>query len=137
MFSIDWNLIHPVARGQFIALANDLAEGHHLGIYKTLILPFEGWRSPVDQQKAFDKKVSKARPWQSAHQYGLAVDFVPKINGKWVWGMASDPHWADLRKAATARGLRNVIDWDRPHVEHPVWMELQAALYGDPPGLAA
>ena len=134
---INWDLIHPVARGQFVALTNDLAEGYKLGIYSRLILPFEGYRTPEKQLEAYRKKVSKALPFQSAHQYDLAVDFVPKVNGQWVWGMASDPHWADLRKAAHARGLLNVIDWDRPHVEHPAFREIRAVLWGDPPALAA
>lgn len=115
--NVDWDLLHPVARGQFIALANDLAQSFALKMTRTLFLPYEGYRGPAYQREVFKRGTSKARPWQSAHQYGLAVDFVPKVAGKWSWSLSED--WDFLHRCAVARGLLHEISWDKPHVEHP------------------
>ena len=133
-----WDLIHPVARGQFMALDNDLAVAWKEGAAPCLFRPFEGWRSPEKQLEAYKRKVSKSLPWQSAHQYGLAIDFVPYVNGRWSWEPeAGDQAWHFLRLFATRRGLVNDISWDRPHVQHPAFADLKAALWGDPPSMAA
>ena len=133
---VNWEEVHPVARGQFIALANDLHVAYGQGILKTLFLPFEGFRTPVRQQILFDQKKSRARPWFSAHQYGMAVDFVAKVNGRWSW---IDPsiNWDELRRCARARGLMNDLDWDRAHVQHPAFGELQEALWPTQSSLTA
>lgn len=53
---------------------------------------FEGYRSPERQDWLYaqgrtrdGKVVTKARAWESWHQFGLACDIALLINGKWSW----------------------------------------------------
>ena len=76
--------LHPKARPTFMGLAAVLKDQYEAKQIKTLFLPFEGYRSPERQNYLFHvMKTTKARAFQSAHNYGLAVDFVPWENGKW------------------------------------------------------
>ena len=122
-----WDSLHPIARGPFIALANDLHFRWSTGLLGVWFRPFELVRSPERQLAVFKDGKSKARPWESAHQYGLAVDFVPFVRGKFSWAVSSKD-WDDLRNAAHARGLLNDIAWDRAHVEHPAFARVREAL---------
>lgn len=111
-----------------MALADDLAKAYGLNISKgVLFRPFEIFRAPDRQAECLRKGTTKVGAWGSAHQYGLAVDYVPYVCGKWSW-QASTEAWDFLRKSAEARGLRCVIAWDRPHVEHPAFDRLREAL---------
>lgn len=90
--------------------------------------PFEGFRHPARQYDLFARgKVTKARPWESAHQYGLAVDFacvaidqIGKATG-WHWPDGGDWDW--LKRQSRKVGLDIPIRWDRGHVVHPIWSE--------------
>jgi len=126
---IDWNALHPIGRQAFMALAEDLAKSHQIGMTYTLFCPFEGYRSPDQRSANVQSNDSEAEPWQSAHHFGLAVDFVPWINGVWSWSLTAD--WDFLRKCAEARGLLHRIDWDCPHVEHPAFERIRLALLPD------
>lgn len=73
-------------------------------------------------------KVTNAKPGQSAHNYGLAIDVVPLINGKPDWN-GDDPCWQILGQIGQARGL----EWfgapgspykEDPHFQHPGWRAL-------------
>lgn len=108
----DIGLLHPLAWPAFARLAIKLEQ-------ETVFRVFETWRHPARQQEVFLKARSNAQPWRSPHQYGLAVDFVPYVDGKWTWDK-SQP-WDDLRRYAQAAGLHCDLDWDRAHVEHPAW----------------
>ena len=47
---------------------------------------FTTHRTPDKQHDLFMRGgVTRADAWQSAHQYGLAADFVRKIDGQWSW----------------------------------------------------
>lgn len=117
---------HPIAYQQFVLLAELLVDGAKDG--KPLFLPFEAYRPPERQDFLFfEEKTTKARKWTSAHQYGLAVDFVPYINGQWIWDVPDD-YWTYLERCARAHGLAIPIVWDKGHVEHPAWIEVRAAL---------
>lgn len=87
---------------------------------------FETWRSPVDQLVYKEKGTSKAGPWQSPHQYGLAADFVPFVDGSWSWAQGHD--WELLGRVARECGLTRPIGWDLPHVEHPRWATIKQYL---------
>ena len=78
------------------------------------------------QREALANKTSRADMYQSAHQFGLAVDFVPWDNGRWSWDMKHP--WDALRAAAHKRGLLNELSWDRAHVEHRYWQALRGCL---------
>lgn len=61
-------------------------------------------------------------PWESAHQFGMAVDLVFRVNGRWTWvepeaGMWDHLH--DLAPKAGLRGLRNRKGHliEMPHVQ--------------------
>lgn len=50
------------------------------------------------------KIVTNAKPGQSAHNYGLAVDVVPLVHGKPDWS-GDSPVWVELANLGQARGL--------------------------------
>lgn len=123
----DWTRLHPKARPHFAGLADWMVDQHKAGLTPTLFKPFEGYRSPERQEYLFSvEKTTKARAFQSAHNYGLAVDFVPFVDGKWSWDENHD--WGHLDYGARQRGLFRPIKWDRPHVEHPIWYAIKSHL---------
>lgn len=72
--------------------------------------------------------VTNARAGQSAHNFGLAIDIVPMVNGKPDWN-GSDPIWKQIGEHGVAAGLT----WlgspgssfsEQPHFEHPNWRAL-------------
>lgn len=73
--------------------------------------------------------VTRAKPGESAHNVGLAMDCVPMRDGKPVWGtkLKSDRDlWAAYGAAVRAAGLVWGGDWrgglvDLPHAEFPDW----------------
>lgn len=115
----------PAFRLLAAKLENDFASGRA----KYRLQPFEGFRSLAHQQEALRRGVSKAPPWSSAHQYGLAVDYVPLRDygdpRSWFWPNADDPIWALLGEQAVNCGLIRNISWDKPHVEHPIWNSIR------------
>lgn len=115
----DITSLHPIMRPMVGRLQQMLSAGYLTGATLTEFVLFETYRSPEAQDECYKLKTSKAKAWQSAHQYGLAADFVPRIKGAWDW---SDYHdWTYLKSCALRCGLRVPILWDRPHVEHPDW----------------
>lgn len=50
------------------------------------------------------KIVTNAKPGQSAHNYGLAIDIVPIVNGKPDW-IGEHPVWQQLGKLGQDSGL--------------------------------
>jgi len=80
----------------FLALRMNaaLAECQDLGYDVAL---FEGYRFDERQQALYDqgrtkpgKIVTYAKPGESFHGLGLAVDIVGKVNGKWDWSIDYD-----------------------------------------------
>lgn len=134
----DLGLLHPKFRAIATAMQHRLALDHKAGKTKTLFKVFETYRSPSRQRDLIAKGVTKAGPYESAHQYGLAVDFVPVIDAEeaailsdmrnerrwpgWSW---DDSHeWDYLTNYAKRLGL-TTITWDRPHIEHPEWGQVR------------
>lgn len=120
--------LHPKAYDQFRRLAYALEADHRHGKIRTLFKPFETFRHPARQFDLYNKvpKVTNARQYESAHQFGLAVDFVAMDNDRWSWLDSHD--WDGLKQRAEAVGLLCPIQWDRPHVEHPLWQDYRACL---------
>jgi hypothetical protein len=114
----DLNLLAPIARNAFLGLDALLRR-------ETRFRCFETYRDPARQAVLYAAKKSKAGPFESAHQFGLAVDFVPWGPRGWVWPASDDSEWDDLRTAALGFGLANGISWDRPHVEHLAFAEVR------------
>lgn len=111
--------LHPMMRDNIRALIADLGPKWKF---------FEGFRHPDRQALLFEKGVSKARPWQSAHQYGLAADFVPILNGAIAWPPIENTVWIDLHTAAQRHGLQAPISWDPGHIQHPAWSTIRNAI---------
>lgn len=88
---------------------------------------FESVRSPsrqaelyakgrVEGQVDFGRTVTRAKPYQSAHQYGLAVDFVFKVNGVWTWDEPEPLQWGRFTRYAVECGLQT-LSFEKPHVQ--------------------
>jgi peptidoglycan LD-endopeptidase CwlK len=68
------------------------------------------------------KKVTNARPGQSAHNFGLALDFVPMIGGKPQWSnKALYGKAIDLAEACGLESLRNSSFPELAHLQMPGW----------------
>lgn len=108
--------IHPVLRRKVECI---LAECEERGLSFGL---FEGFRSWERQAELYAQgrtkpgdRVTNARPGESYHQYGCAVDLVLQRNKKWTWeGKRSD--WEEMQRIAVAHGLE-VLAWEMPHVQ--------------------
>lgn len=110
--------LHPVMREPVSLMIKDLEKAFTSGATLSNFKLFETYRSPSRQDKVFKDGASKARAWQSAHQFGLAADFAAvTVTGSWNWDDAHD--WNFLRQIAMKHGLRVPIAWDKGHVEHP------------------
>ncbi len=73
------------------------------------------------------KIVTNAKGGQSAHNYGLALDFVPLIQGKPQWS-AGNPLYLQAVALASSRGIESASKWTRmkewPHLQMPGWKTL-------------
>ena len=115
----DLDHLHPTFRSKVIALQESLSAE---------MLPFrvfEGFRTPQRQQYLYDQGrtrpgriVTRARPWTSNHQYGLAADFVLYENGSWSWNTSGEnrQRWTRLHELAHAHGLEP-LSWELPHLQ--------------------
>lgn len=105
---------------------------------------FEAWRQPERQAWLFASGrsrpgsiVTKAEPWKSFHQFGLAADLVLYGPQGWSWddGGAQAAAWRDMQALAVAAGLRT-LSFERPHVELDVklsdWQDGSLLASGDP-----
>ncbi|WP_394890509.1 glycosyl hydrolase 108 family protein [Mesorhizobium sp. AaZ16] len=111
--------LHPRLRKAVLATHKQLIEeGHPFEI-------FEAYRSPKRQEFLFSqgrtapgKIVTKASAWGSYHQYGLAADFVLRINGKWSWETTGTKakSWERLHEVGRAHGLEP-LSWELPHLQ--------------------
>lgn len=129
----DITLLHPKMRGPVKRLADYLIDSYETGRTKTRFEIFETFRSPLRQAYLAEKGASKAGPFESAHQFGLACDFVAYLSqaeasafgakAGWSWDDAHD--WDYLKKAADLHGLGVPILWDRVHVEHPYFRTMK------------
>ena len=86
---------------------------------------FEGFRSPQRQRSLFaqgrtqpGRVVTKAQPWESYHQYGIAADFVLYIDGQWSWDDSGKRRawWVRLHAVARDAGLEP-LSWELPHLQ--------------------
>ena len=112
--------LHPVVRLAVKKVRDQLnKEGHSFEV-------FESFRTP--QRQAFlyaqgrtrpGSKVTKAPPWSSYHQYGLAVDFVLKVNGNWSWETKGKfaKGWQRLHALGDKLGLEP-LSWELPHLQY-------------------
>lgn len=122
------DLLHPRCILAFERCRDDLAAAFTLGKTPVLFRPFETFRSPARQLEVFRAGNSRARPWLSPHNYGLACDFAPvDAEGRWTWDIRPE-HWGIVRECAIRFGMDAPISWDRGHVQHPLWNDLRQTL---------
>jgi peptidoglycan L-alanyl-D-glutamate endopeptidase CwlK len=115
----DMENLHPIFRQRAAALLKSLDSEN---------LPFrlfEGFRTPQRQQYLYEQGrtrpgnvVTKARPWQSYHQYGVAGDFVLYENGRWSWDDTGERRkwWERLHELGREVGLEP-LSWEQPHLQ--------------------
>ncbi len=99
---------------------------------------FESLRTPMRQRYLYSKGrfgplatkriVTRAKPWQSMHQYGLAADIVLYEDG-WTWRPGTE--WMELRKLAQKNGLQT-LSFEAPHVQYPY--KIRSLKRGEYPG---
>lgn len=123
---IDWELLHYKCQPGFLIVANRILDAFSNGELSQLYLAFDGYRAPQLQLDMVKRNVSKALPWQSAHNYGMAVDFVGwNPAEQWNWQPADSPDWGMIGRIAVNAGMLRPIAWDKPHVEHPLWTSIK------------
>lgn len=131
----DTALLHPKFMRACVRLHDYLIDAHETGRTKTRFEIFETYRDPIRQADLLKKGVSKAGPFESAHQLGLACDFVPYLSPEealalgerkgervlpgWNWDPSHD--YSFLATAAELFKLSRPITWDPCHIEHPNW----------------
>ena len=115
----DLEHLHPVLREKHTALMTKLEDE---GLPFEL---FEGYRTPARQAWLYGQGrtrpgaiVTRARAWKSIHQYGLAGDYVLKIDGNWSWNDSGDHRakWFRLHELAQDVGLRP-LSFEKPHLQ--------------------
>lgn len=114
--------LHPLMRRAAAELDDQLFQaGIPLALY-------EGARSPFRQVELYargrgvgarGKTVTRARAWESGHQWAVAGDWVFRINGVWTWDEPKPGMWNDFHRLARGVGLRP-LSFEKPHVELPV-----------------
>lgn len=67
--------------------------------------------------------VTNARPGQSAHNFGLAIDFVIMDHGKPVWS-GTGPLWDRAIELGMKRGMESLRPFESCHLQHRNWREL-------------
>ena len=132
------DFLHPLMR---IAATSVIADLDEIDISFKI---FETYRTPERQShlKAKRPKVSNAGPWQSMHQYGLAVDFVIDVKGVNPWSTKGDHRqwWDALHLAGKQAGLTPLYNrrgrlMELPHMQLNggwSWRGMKSGRY--PPG---
>ncbi|TCQ02684.1 flagellum-specific peptidoglycan hydrolase FlgJ [Rhizobium sp. PP-F2F-G36] len=116
----DLGVLHPVVRSAVERVLTELdAENLPFRV-------FESYRTPERQRILFAQGrtapgdiVTKARPWSSYHQYGLAADFVLFIDDAWSWSTKGEHkrYWERLHEIGRAHGLEP-LSWELPHLQY-------------------
>ncbi|MBL6458636.1 SH3 domain-containing protein [Belnapia sp. T6] len=118
--SSDPLLLHPTFRAKALAVVDALnAEGIPFRL-------FEAYRAPSRQAYLYAQGrtrpgdiVTKAVPWASYHQYGLAGDFVLFEDSRWSWDAAGHRRawWDRLWVIGEENGLEALKRFERPHLQ--------------------
>jgi peptidoglycan L-alanyl-D-glutamate endopeptidase CwlK len=108
-------------------VAAGLAEAREAGL---ALHVFEAWRPAARQAVLYaagrttpGPKVTNARPGESWHQYGLAVDLAFGGPGRWTW----EGDWPAARAIMVNAGLRSLAPYEQAHVEWPTGFPVETA----------
>lgn len=118
----DMALLRKPFREQVEALLGMLAkEAIDLQVYETVRSPLRQSLlyavGRVETEPHFGRTVTGARPYESAHQFGLAVDFAFHP-GKWSWIEPEFGLWARMHELAKVAELETLRK-EQPHVQIP------------------
>jgi len=115
--------LHPDVKARFLSL-------HRAAAFPQFnLMPFETLRSPARQRELLNRQppVTKVPAWESAHQYGLAVDYVHYDGNTWSWNAVSAEQWQRFHTLLDEHGLAAPISWDPGHVQPKEgWKQLLA-----------
>jgi hypothetical protein len=115
----DTDHLHPLFRKKHKAIMKKL-EGEQIPFRL-----FEGYRTPARQAHLYAQGrtrsgpiVTRAQPWKSIHQYGLAGDYVLFIDNKWSWDTSGQRGlwWNRLHELAREVGLEP-LSFEKPHLQ--------------------
>ena len=125
-----FDLVHPLAVKAFRSLQSELQGDYVRGDMPFEFRAFETYRTPQRQTLVKEAGYSQACMFRSAHQLGLAIDFVPWTDAKkWHWDIEMY-WWSILKGKAIKHGLDVPLSWDKAHVEHPLWNRIRIAMWG-------
>lgn len=115
----------PVFRARVAEwLADCYAEGLDVLVYCTLRPNWEQADLYAIGRTKPGKRVTNAKPGESAHNYGLALDFVPMLAGKAQW--SNKKLYGQAIALAEARQMESLRDSRFPelaHLQMPKWRE--------------
>ncbi len=114
------------ADGPMIWLGEQIVKRMEKAGYPSRI--FCGYRSPEQQDKEFAEGDSKARAYQSPHQFYEAVDIIHKTK---AWNVSQD-YWDTLAAIVRVVEREYAIDlvhgydwgWDSAHIEIALWRQV-------------
>jgi peptidoglycan L-alanyl-D-glutamate endopeptidase CwlK len=129
------NQLHPKLRQKAIEAYNEAVRHTPANVHPVVV---QTLRTFEEQELLYEKgrsrpgpKVTDAKPGSSYHNYGLAIDFCLKIDGKLSWVV--DENWKKVAGIFKAHGFSWGGEWtslkDYPHVENNFghnWRELLA-----------
>lgn len=135
----DVSLLNPIFAGRCKRLHDYLIDAYETGRTKTRFEIFETFRHPERQRHLLKIGSTKAAPFESAHQFGLACDFVPYLSsgeaialgektGERVlpgWNWHSTHDYSFLAASAQRFEMSVPISWDPCHVQHPRWYDFR------------
>lgn len=125
----DIDELHQAFRAELMPLIERVAALNKARSWRSVqrIEIFECLRLPSRQAFLLQQGRTKVGPWRSAHNYGLAADFVGKLNRNWTWKV-DHRDWRVLHElAAELRlSLHFPIAWDPYHCESMYWPDVLA-----------
>lgn len=144
----DISSLHPKFQGVVKRLQEYLIDAYETGRTKTRFELFEGFRDPKRQASMLAQGTSKAGPFQSAHQLGLAVDLVPHLSVEdakrfnathslfgdkavregWSWHALHDYQYLRLTAEIQFKLSMPVFSWDKCHVEAPEFVMIRSQM---------
>jgi peptidoglycan L-alanyl-D-glutamate endopeptidase CwlK len=134
------NLLHPLIREDAIKAYNEAVKATPVGVHPFITQTIRSFaESDALYAQGRTKPgpiVSYAKGGQSYHNYGLALDFVNIIGGKYVWPKRpeQDENWMTVVNIFKKYGFEAGIDWkgkkrDAPHFQRTFgydWRDLLA-----------
>ncbi|HTE33286.1 MAG TPA: M15 family metallopeptidase [Chryseolinea sp.] len=105
----DMAALHPFFRDRILSLVETCKrKGIELAVVETYRT-----HAKQDEYKIMGKRYTSSGAGKSKHQYGLAIDVVPMVNGKAIWDNSA--LWRKVGTAGEKLGLRWGGRWKKPY----------------------